>query len=178
MDAAPWKFYLIQNGNRTYAGVSPDPTRRLRQHNGEICGGAKYTRKSGPGWIHKCIVEGFTCKRDALQFEWAVKHCAPRKTGGLEARLQKLVKILCKDKWTMTATPASTIPLTVVLHGCTLKDATDLPDYVTLHHAIQSSDVQASSPNKICTGIYASNNKEETIQRAQEKENEETPCEN
>jgi len=164
MDAPPWKFYLIQNGNRTYAGVSPDPIRRLRQHNGEICGGAKYTRMSGPGWIHKCIVEGFTCKRDALQFEWAVKHCAPRKTGGLEARLQKLVKILCKDRWTNTATPASKIPLTVALHGCTLKDATGLPDYVTVY----DSDVQASLANKTCTDIYA-DNEEEALRRTQDQ---------
>ena len=141
---APWKFYLIENGERTYAGVSPDPVRRLRQHNGEISGGAKYTRKSGPGWKHKCIVEGFTCKRDALQFEWAVKHCAPRKVGGLVARLRKMVTVLCKDKWTMTATPASTIPLTVELHGCILDNTQVLPDYVTVtHKAIEVSTTEA-----------------------------------
>ena len=143
MDPAPWKFYLIQNGDKTYAGVSPDPVRRLRQHNGEISGGAKYTRKGGPGWKHKCIVEGFKCKRDALQFEWAVKHCAPRKTGGLAARLRKMVTVLCKDNWTMTATPAATIPLTVELHGCIVEDPLQLPDYITLKHALPTAVTSA-----------------------------------
>ena len=44
-----WFFYIIQNGNFTYAGVSPDPVQRLRKHNGEIKGGAKYTTSKGPG---------------------------------------------------------------------------------------------------------------------------------
>ena len=39
-----WYFYIIKNKNCTYAGVSPDPVQRLRKHNGEIKGGAKYTR--------------------------------------------------------------------------------------------------------------------------------------
>ena len=45
-----WVFYIIQNKQFTYAGVSPDPIRRLRKHNGEISGGAKYTLSKGPGW--------------------------------------------------------------------------------------------------------------------------------
>ena len=43
-----WYFYIIKNKNCTYAGVSPDPVQRLRKHNGEIKGGAKYTRANGP----------------------------------------------------------------------------------------------------------------------------------
>jgi len=38
-----WSFYIIQNKGSTYAGVSPDPVKRLRKHNGELSGGAKYT---------------------------------------------------------------------------------------------------------------------------------------
>ena len=45
----PWFFYIIKNRQFTYAGVSPDPVQRLRKHNGEICGGAKYTTSKGPG---------------------------------------------------------------------------------------------------------------------------------
>ena len=30
-----WCCYLIKNKNSTYVGVSTDPMRRLRQHNGE-----------------------------------------------------------------------------------------------------------------------------------------------
>ena len=43
-------FYIIKNKNCTYAGISPDPVQRLRKHNGEIKGGAKYTLSKGPGW--------------------------------------------------------------------------------------------------------------------------------
>ena len=32
----PWSFYIIQNKGYTYAGVSPDPVKRLRKHNGEL----------------------------------------------------------------------------------------------------------------------------------------------
>ena len=46
-----WQFYIIINNNYTYAGVLPDPKRRLRQHNGEIKGGAKYTLKEKDGVI-------------------------------------------------------------------------------------------------------------------------------
>ena len=55
----PWAFYMIRNGNSTYAGISTDVDRRLRQHNGEIRGGARYTTGRGPGWKHLCIVRGF-----------------------------------------------------------------------------------------------------------------------
>ena len=55
-----WYFYLIYNNNYTYAGVSPDPKRRLRQHNGEISGGEKYTTSKGPGWKHLCIINTFS----------------------------------------------------------------------------------------------------------------------
>ena len=46
----PWLFYIIHNKGSTYAGVSPDPIKRLRKHNGEISGGAKYTLSKGEGW--------------------------------------------------------------------------------------------------------------------------------
>ena len=59
MSDKKWVFYIIHNRGATYAGVSPDPVRRLRQHNGEIVGGAKYTTGKGPGWEHICLVRGF-----------------------------------------------------------------------------------------------------------------------
>ena len=109
----PWFFYIIQNGAFTYAGVSPDPVQRLRKHNGEIKGGAKYTTSKGPGWKHVCIVSGFQNKIQALQFEWAVKHQPPRNVGGITARLKKLNEVMAKERWTSKSPPSCDVPLEV-----------------------------------------------------------------
>ncbi len=44
-----WWVYLLQCADGSlYTGVSRDLERRLRQHNGELCGGPKYTRGRRP----------------------------------------------------------------------------------------------------------------------------------
>ncbi len=107
----PWSFYIIQNKGSTYAGVSPDPVKRLRKHNGELSGGAKYTQSRGPGWTHICLVHGFQTKIQALQFEWASKHVPPRDAGGVINRLKKLFVLFHKQQWTSKSPEASTVPL-------------------------------------------------------------------
>lgn len=114
--ATSWKCYLIENQGATYVGVSPDPVRRLRQHNNEISGGAKYTTSKGFGWTHVCIVEGFKTKIEALQFEWAFKHVPPRNAGGLSNRIKKLYTVCAREKWTSKAPQASETPLTIHWH--------------------------------------------------------------
>ena len=109
----PWFFYIIQNRHFTYAGVSPDPVQRLRKHNGEIKGGAKYTTSKGPGWKHVCIVSGFQNKIQALQFEWAVKHQPPRNVGGIQSRLKKLHEVIAKERWTSKSPLSKDVPLTI-----------------------------------------------------------------
>ena len=109
-----WKFYIIYHPcGATYAGVSPDPVQRLRKHNGEISGGAKYTLSKGSGWIHVCLVSGFPTKQNALQFEWAVKHFPPRKWGGREKKKKKLVGVLTKEYWTSKSPNSTSIYLTL-----------------------------------------------------------------
>jgi len=108
-----WFFYIIQNRHCTYAGVSPDPVRRLRQHNGEIKGGAKYTTSKGSGWKHVCIVSGFQTKIQSMQFEWAVKHQKPRNVGGIDARLKKLNEVMVKERWTSKSPLSADVPLKV-----------------------------------------------------------------
>ena len=107
----PWVFYIIENSGYTYAGVSPHYERRLRQHNGEIKGGAKYTISKGPGWKHLCIVCGFRNKIEALQFEWAVKHAHPRNTGGVKYRIKKLYDTFRKERWTANSPLSQDISL-------------------------------------------------------------------
>ena len=116
MDACRWIVYLLNNSrnNRTYVGVTVNPTRRLRQHNREIKGGAKYTRLAPPGsWKYVCHVHGFQNQRQALQFEWAWHHCAPKRRGGLRWRLMKLQKVMSRERWVSTAPLYSEISLQI-----------------------------------------------------------------
>ncbi|RCV37007.1 hypothetical protein SETIT_8G027700v2 [Setaria italica] len=66
----PWCVYLISSSRipRTYVGVTTDFPRRLRQHNGELKGGAK-AASAGRPWNLACLVEGFVSKSEACEFE-------------------------------------------------------------------------------------------------------------
>jgi predicted GIY-YIG superfamily endonuclease len=63
---------LSENGRRSYAGCTNNLARRLRQHNGDLVGGAKATHNGRP-WTVLRVVEGFDGQRSALRFEWRLK---------------------------------------------------------------------------------------------------------
>ena len=68
--------YLLRNENKSYIGYTNDIKRRLRQHNGEIKGGAKYTTRNKNEnnlWEPICIVNGFDDKCEAMRCEWKWK---------------------------------------------------------------------------------------------------------
>ena len=110
-----WSCYIIENNGYTYVGVSNNVEKRLRAHNGEIKGGAKYTTSKGPGWKHICLIHGFPTKIESMQFEWALKHINHRNAGGIVNRIKKLKILLNKTKWTSKAPYAATCPLTLEL---------------------------------------------------------------
>ena len=70
----PYSVYVIREvggRGRTYVGKTNDLARRIRQHNGELAGGARATR--GGAWEYALVVRGFECDRHALQAEWRLK---------------------------------------------------------------------------------------------------------
>ena len=56
--------------NETYIGFTDDPLHRIRQHNGLIKGGAKFTKRKRP-WKIVLVISNFPNKIIALKFEWA-----------------------------------------------------------------------------------------------------------
>jgi predicted GIY-YIG superfamily endonuclease len=67
--------YVLRNDEtgRTYVGCTNSFARRIRQHRGELVGGAKAT-KCSRSWRYHVQVTGFTTRSMALSFEWHVKH--------------------------------------------------------------------------------------------------------
>jgi len=92
----------IPGTNRTYIGATNDPAHRLRQHNGELSGGAKATK--GKQWTQAFYLSGFPDWSTTLQFEWAWKYNSRGKPG-LVGKLKGLKQLLALTRPTSTAIP-------------------------------------------------------------------------
>ena len=85
---ALWQVYLLQCADQSlYAGVTKDLARRLQQHNGQLAGGARYTKARRPAvlvWSEAC-----DSRSDAQQREYALRRLS---------RAQKLALIAGADE--------------------------------------------------------------------------------
>ena len=95
--------YLLINtceeNNRTYLGITNNCTRRIKQHNGIIKGGAKYTTAfKGTGeWEYYLQVKNLT-KKEALSIERTakIKRKGAKGTNPIEKRLNVILPLLGK----------------------------------------------------------------------------------
>ena len=106
-----WFCYILRNKNEpftylTYNGFTNNPKRRLRQHNEEIKGGARYTHGKGGGWEIYALLSGFQTKINALSCEWLIKHPSgkpgrrQKEFNGPIGRIKSLNHILQLEYWT------------------------------------------------------------------------------
>jgi predicted GIY-YIG superfamily endonuclease len=82
---------------RTYVGATNKFSRRIRQHNREITGGAKATY--GYKWDSIIFVEGFKNRSELLSFEWHFKHKKTVHKSGITRRLESLNILFKDDRW-------------------------------------------------------------------------------
>ena len=67
-----WTIYILECGDKTlYCGITNNIENRLKQHNGEIKGGAKYTRSRQP--LELVYHESAVSRSEALKREIAIK---------------------------------------------------------------------------------------------------------
>lgn len=95
-----WCCYLIQSKshpNNTYIGSTNNVKKRIKQHNGEIKGGAKATKKH-KDWKLIIFIEKET-KSEAISFEYYWKHYQASSgkwyntKSGIENKLKRLEEL-------------------------------------------------------------------------------------
>jgi predicted GIY-YIG superfamily endonuclease len=111
--------YMLQSADkkRTYIGATVNPDRRLRQHNGELVGGARATHRVAGEWKRVALVSGFPTWQAALQFEWAWKFRSRRHGPGLGNRIKGLLDVLNSPSATSKAVPFAEWPAPPIVDG-------------------------------------------------------------
>jgi predicted GIY-YIG superfamily endonuclease len=81
--------YILQStveARKSYVGVTNSLPRRLRQHNGQLAGGARFTRTARPWRFHAIFATAN--RHDALSIEWKIKHQKRKSDGpGIEGKI-------------------------------------------------------------------------------------------
>ena len=142
-----WFCYILRNTNSrwnklTYNGSTNNPIRRLRQHNEEICGGARATHGKGGGWEIYALVAGFPDHVNALSCEWRIKHPSGKpgkrdpKYCGVRGRIVGLLEVLQLDAWTKQCTlknDCMKLQLWITNDCSDLLSGVVLPPNITVH---------------------------------------------
>lgn len=92
----PFLCYALTDSTqrRSYTGQTNRWPIRIRQHNGELAGGARYTHRSTK-WKPLFHIHGFATLRSVLQIEYAMKkRRAPGSRSGPAGRIRQLEHIL------------------------------------------------------------------------------------
>ena len=89
--------YILRNGKSLYVGATIDLSHRIRQHNGELSGGAHRTSTKGPGWVCLLYVQGFQSRTESLQFEYALKREAKHHGYSTQARKRAVHALLSQE---------------------------------------------------------------------------------
>lgn len=87
-------YMLLCVDDSLYTGITPDLKRRMRQHTGQIKGGARYTALRPPKEI--AAVWSVADRSAASKLEYAIKHLTPDQKRGLAAHPQQLIGLLPK----------------------------------------------------------------------------------
>ena len=109
--------YLLsaRHSARTYVGASLHLSRRLRQHNGNITGGARRTSHGGP-WDLDCYVRGFRTWKEALQFEYAWRRVGRSvRRWDVAGRRRALTILFSLERWSSRSPLASEVSLELVI---------------------------------------------------------------
>jgi putative endonuclease len=99
--------YLLKNTTNkyTYLGITNNSQKRIRQHNGIIKGGAKYTHafKGNGEWIYHLKIEGLT-KSQSLSIERTCKNLRKKAKGKtpLDKRLFVIEKYAKENNYKIT----------------------------------------------------------------------------
>lgn len=119
-----------QAGSHTYVGVTNDMRRRLRQHNGALRGGARYTRRHKTIWRLLFVVDDLPDRRTALQLEWRLHRRAlpsprgsPFGRGAAGRRALQLQRALSMERVTASAPRSATLAPTITWHDPALSAA-------------------------------------------------------
>ena len=92
-------YVLINTShNRTYVGITNNPNRRIRQHNGDLVGGAKYTTSNkGIGqWLFYGFIKNLE-KRQSLSIEKKIKIKSKKLKGSPIEKRKKAIELILLD---------------------------------------------------------------------------------